>query len=91
MNHSRILLEVGVNKIGLGSTCNDLDGRAFSIETTLAIFQHVGTVPCLIEALKIWHIGSEMAKAKSRENQLGISSGPDDFRVLIFESLQITW
>jgi hypothetical protein len=90
MNDSRILLKVAVSEIGLKSSCSYLGGRTFGIGTTLAIFQHAGTVPCWTEALKMWHIGSEMAKAKSRKNQLGIPSGPGDFRVLICESLRKT-
>jgi hypothetical protein len=41
----------------------DLAGRCFGIGTTFAAFQHSGNTPCLMGALKIWHMGSDIAKA----------------------------
>jgi hypothetical protein len=75
---SSILLNVGVSEIGRKSSWIDFGGRDFGIGTTFALFQRLGTMPWLTEALNMWQIGSDIANAKSRRNQFGMSSGPGD-------------
>jgi hypothetical protein len=58
-----MLLTVEVNEIGVRSSCMDFTGRCFGIGTTFAAFQHSGNTPCLMDALKIWLMGSDIAKA----------------------------
>ena len=73
-----MLLSVGVSEIGRKSSWTAFGGRDFDISTTFARFQRLGTQPALIDELNMWQIGSEMANAKSRRTQFGMSSGPGD-------------
>jgi hypothetical protein len=47
----------------------DFGGWTFGIGTTVALFHRLGTIPVLMEALKIWHTSSVITKAKSLKNQ----------------------
>jgi hypothetical protein len=75
---SNNLLRVGVSEVGLRSSWMVCGGWDFGIGTTFAHFMRSGTNPLEMEALKIWHTGSAITKAKSFKNHLGMSSGPGD-------------
>ncbi len=62
----------------------DLD---FGIGTTLAFFHRLGIMLLVIDALKMWQIGSEISNAKSRRNQFWMPSGPGDLWTLICDIL----
>ena len=48
-----------------------------------AFFHILGTIPFAIDSLKMKVSGSAIAKAKSRNVQLGMLSGPDALRTLL--------
>lgn len=74
---SRTLLRTVVSEIGLRSELTDIGLDVLAIGMTSAHFHKVGTVPWLMDALKIEATGRQITEAHSLSNQLGILSGPD--------------
>jgi len=75
-NDSINLPSVGVREMGRKSDWIDLSGWILGTGMTFASFQHVGTNPSRIDALKMAHTGPESGVLKSRRTQLGKPSGP---------------
>jgi len=63
---------VGVNDIGLTSCSTDFGGLVFGIGTTFTLFHTDGTIPSLIDELKMQARGSHKAKPKSSRNKFRV-------------------
>ena len=64
----------------------DLGCETFPKGKTSADFHNLGTLPFLIDALKIEEIGKLKVPAQLFRSQFGISSGPVALRTLIRDS-----
>jgi hypothetical protein len=77
------LLRTAVSEIGRRSFSIDSGLETFGMGVTSAHFQSEGTCPCIIDELKIWHIGRLRRCAPFFKIQLGISFGPTDLHILM--------
>ena len=78
------LLRTAFSEIGRRSFSIDSGLETFGMGITSAHFRSEGTCPCIIDELKIWHIGRLRRCAPFFKIQLGISSGPTDLHMYIF-------
>ena len=76
--------------MGPKSSSTDFGLGTLGIARTSALFETFGREPWAIEALNIEDMGSLRIGAQVLRSQLGISSGPVDFCVLIWDSSNST-
>ena len=85
---SKTLLSAGVSEIARRLFSVVLGGLDFGTAIMFVCLHLIGTIPSVIDVLKMQHNGSHNASAKSRRNQFGNLSGPGALRMFICYSLR---